>query len=171
MRGQILRGDSILALTATFSRVMCVSPRADVSPIPSIEQFVMISGSNRGRGCGRDFGGHGSFGGRESYGGRQSGFDKASDNVSIAGGIIISLRNAEKSLITINGHHWLILTFLPLMVLLMLLHSLTLVLLSLPLWCYHLDEYDRQHQLEFSQTSHSVTHVSSSGMNAYIASP
>jgi len=33
------------------------------------------------------------------------------------------------------------------------------------------DKYDRLHQLEFSQISHLVTHVSSSGMNAYVASP
>jgi len=33
------------------------------------------------------------------------------------------------------------------------------------------DEYDRLRQLEFYQTGHSSTHPSSSGMNAYIASP
>ena len=37
MRGQILRGDNILILTATFSRVMRVSTRDDVSFAPSIE--------------------------------------------------------------------------------------------------------------------------------------
>ena len=31
-------------------------------------------------------------------------------------------------------------------------------------------EYDRLRQIEFSQNSHSVTHASSSGMDAYIAS-
>ena len=33
------------------------------------------------------------------------------------------------------------------------------------------DEYDRLHQLEFSQTSHSTTYAFSTCMNAYIASP
>jgi len=32
-------------------------------------------------------------------------------------------------------------------------------------------EYDRLRQLEFSQTGHSSTHISSSGMNPYIVSP
>jgi len=31
-------------------------------------------------------------------------------------------------------------------------------------------EYDRLHQLEFSHDNHSVTHISSSSMDAYIAS-
>jgi len=33
------------------------------------------------------------------------------------------------------------------------------------------DEYDRLRQLEFYQTGHLLTHSSSSGVNAYIASP
>jgi len=33
------------------------------------------------------------------------------------------------------------------------------------------DEYDKLRQLEFYQTGHSSTHPSSSGMNAYNASP
>ena len=77
MRGQILRGDSILTLTTNFSRVMRVSTDADVFPAPSVEHSVMISRRGRGRSRGHDFGGHGSFeGGRGSYGGRQSGRDK-----------------------------------------------------------------------------------------------
>ena len=54
---------------------MHVFTEADVSPAPSVEQYAMVSG--RGRGRGRDFGGHNSFGGdRGSCGGRQSASDK-----------------------------------------------------------------------------------------------
>ena len=73
VRSQILRGDSILTLTITFSKVMCDSTGADVPHAPSIKQTVMVP--RRGRGCrrgrGRDFGGgRGSFGGGcDSYGG------------------------------------------------------------------------------------------------------
>ena len=75
MWDQILRGDSIPTLTATFSRVMRVSTGADISSAPSIEQSAMISG--RGIGRGRDFGGLVSFVGvRGSYGGRQGVVDK-----------------------------------------------------------------------------------------------
>jgi len=48
--GQILGGDSIPTLTATFSRVMRVSTGADVFSAPSIEQSVMVSGHGRGHG-------------------------------------------------------------------------------------------------------------------------
>jgi len=58
-------------------------------------------------------------------------------NISIAGGIIISLISAGRSLIALNGHNWLILALLPPVVLLMLLHPLPLVLLALSLWYYH----------------------------------
>jgi len=54
VRGQILGGDSILTLTVTFSRVMRVSTGADIFSAHSIEQFVMVSGRDHGRGCGRD---------------------------------------------------------------------------------------------------------------------
>ena len=84
MRGQILRGDGIPTLIATFFRVMRVSTRADieanVSSAPSIEHPVMISGRDRGRGRGRDFGGRGHefFGGRcDFYGGRRGVIDKS----------------------------------------------------------------------------------------------
>jgi len=73
VRGQILGGDSIPMLIATFSRVMRVPTGADIFSAPSIEQSTMISGRDRGRGRGRDFGGRGrgSIGGRRgSYGGR-----------------------------------------------------------------------------------------------------
>ena len=53
--GSDSRGDSILTLTATFSRVTRVSIGADVSSTPFIEQSAMISGRDRGRSC--DFGG------------------------------------------------------------------------------------------------------------------
>ena len=46
-RGQILGENSIPILTATFSRIMRVSIRADMSPTPSIEQSVMVSGRGR----------------------------------------------------------------------------------------------------------------------------
>ena len=59
VRSQILGGDSIHTLTATFSRVMRVSTRSDVSSAPSIEQSVMIFGRGIGHGHGRDFGGRG----------------------------------------------------------------------------------------------------------------
>jgi len=49
VRGQILEGDSIPTLTATFSRVIRVSTRSDVSSTPSIKQFAMISACGRGR--------------------------------------------------------------------------------------------------------------------------
>jgi len=92
------------------------------------------------------------------------------NTVSIVAGIITYLRNAERNLIALNGHSWLMLTLLPLVVLLVLIQPLSLVLLTLPLWHYH-KTYDRLRQLEFSQSSHSVTRASSSGMNTYIVSP
>jgi len=54
-QGQILRGDSIFTLTATFSRVMRISTESDASSTPSIEQSTMIFDRGRGRDC--DFGG------------------------------------------------------------------------------------------------------------------
>jgi len=63
VRGQILGGDSIFTLIATFSRVLRVSTGADVSSASSIDQSAMYSGRGRGCGCGCDFsGGRGSFG-------------------------------------------------------------------------------------------------------------
>jgi len=77
MRGQIQGGDSILMLTATFSRIMRVSTGADVSPAPCVEQSTMVSGCDIGRGRDHDFRGRGSFGrGCESYSGRHNGFGK-----------------------------------------------------------------------------------------------
>ena len=58
VQGQIL-GDNILTLTVTFSRVMLVSTEVDVFSAPSIEQSAMVSGRDRGRCRGRDFGGRG----------------------------------------------------------------------------------------------------------------
>jgi len=72
VRGQILGGDSILMLTATFSRVMRVSTGSDVSSALSIEQSVMIS--RHGRGRARDF--KRSIRGLGSCGGRQSTSEK-----------------------------------------------------------------------------------------------
>ena len=50
-------------------------------------------------------------------------------NVSIAGEITTSLRSAERSLVTLNGHSWLMLTLLHLVILLifLLLHPLNLI--------------------------------------------
>ena len=80
MRGQILGGDNIPTLTATFPRVMRVSTGADVTTAPSIKRSDIASGRGRarGRGYGRDFaGGRGSLGGgRDSYSGRQTVGDK-----------------------------------------------------------------------------------------------
>jgi len=73
VRAQILGGENIPTLTATFFTVMRVSAGAEVTTTPSIEQFAMTSGRGRGRGRGRkrhfveergSFGGHGSFGAR-----------------------------------------------------------------------------------------------------------
>jgi len=75
VQGQILRGDSIPTLTATFSKVMRVSIEFAVSSAPSIEQFAMIFG----RDPDRDFGGRGRGfvgGGREFYEGRQNASEK-----------------------------------------------------------------------------------------------
>jgi len=47
VRGYILGEDRILTLAATFSRVMRVSTEADVSPVPSIEQFAIVFGRGR----------------------------------------------------------------------------------------------------------------------------
>ena len=93
MRGQILRGDDILTLTVTFSRVMCVSTVADVSPALSVEQSAMIF--RRGRG-------HDHVVILENVAhleevnpmvaGRVA-LIRGSSNISIAEGIIISLRS------------------------------------------------------------------------------
>jgi len=69
--GQILGGESIPTLTATFSRIMCVSTGLDVSHAPSVKQSFMIFRRGRGRGldCNHDFGERGSYeGGHGSYG-------------------------------------------------------------------------------------------------------
>jgi len=78
VRCQILGGDNIPTLTATFSRIMHVSTEADVTTAPSIEHSAMASGRGRGRGREHDFiGGRDLFGGhRGSYGGRQTVGDK-----------------------------------------------------------------------------------------------
>ena len=73
VRDQILGGDNIPTLTATFSKVMHVSIRANVTTAPSIEQSAMASGRGTGRDRRRDFVGPGSFGGGcGTYGGRQT---------------------------------------------------------------------------------------------------
>ncbi|XP_020243477.1 uncharacterized protein LOC109821726 [Asparagus officinalis] len=79
VRGQILGGDTIPSLTATFFRVMQVSTgvtsdTTTPSP-PTMDQSAMFSnrGKGRGRGRGRDSGG-----GRGSFGGRQGESDKGS---------------------------------------------------------------------------------------------
>ncbi|XP_020252608.1 uncharacterized protein LOC109829921 [Asparagus officinalis] len=77
VRGQILGGDSIPSLTATFSRVMQVSTgvSSDTSAPspPSVDQSAMFSSRGRGRGRGRD-----SLGGRGSFSGRQGDSDRGS---------------------------------------------------------------------------------------------
>jgi len=73
VRDQILGEDNIPTLTATFSRVMCVSTDTDVSHASSIDQSAMYYGRSRGhgRGCERDSGGgRGSFGMRRNFPGR-----------------------------------------------------------------------------------------------------
>jgi len=123
---------------------MHVLTRADVSPAPSV-----VFGRGRGRGRDHDFGGRGSFGGGcGCYGGRQSDFNKGPDNMSIAGGIIISLRSAGRSLIARNGHSWLILSYL------WWCYSCSFIYFLWFFWLFHCgesqDEYDRLCQLEFS---------------------
>ena len=98
-------------------------------------------------------------------------FIRGPDNVSIMRRIIISLRIVGRSMVTLNRHNWLILTLLPMVVLFMLLDPLPLVLLALPLFCYHRMSMTDCVNSSFFQTSHSVTHAFSSDMNAYIASP
>ena len=67
VRGQILKEDSIPTFTATFSRVMQISTRSDVSSAPSIEQSAMTFSRGRGRGRSHNFGGRG----REFVGGER----------------------------------------------------------------------------------------------------
>jgi len=57
VQGQILKGESIPILIATFSRVMRIFTGANISPASSIEQSAMVSESGRDRGRGRNFGG------------------------------------------------------------------------------------------------------------------
>ena len=80
VRGKILGGDSILTLIATFSRVMHVSIRTNVSSASSMDQSTLYSGRGRGRDRGRerDFGGgRSSFGaGHNVSGGRLNASDK-----------------------------------------------------------------------------------------------
>ena len=131
MRGQMLGGDSISVLAATFSRVMQVSTGFEASSAPSIEQSVMIFGSGRGRGRGRDFGGRGRRfigGGCGSYGSRQSAFEKAPSNVGIVDLAITSPKSAGRNLNVLSGHSYLILVLLPYMVLL----KVHLLFLTLP---------------------------------------
>ena len=77
VRDQILEGDNIFTLTATFPRVISFLLEL-VSLAPSIVQSAMVSGRGRGRGRCRDFGGESGLfgGGRGSYGGRQTVGDK-----------------------------------------------------------------------------------------------
>ena len=152
---------------------MCVSTGADVSPCTMY--WVVCYGLwtwQRSWSWSWSLRGHGSFGGgRDSYCGNRMLLIKDSGNINIAGGITTSLRSARRSLVALNGHSWMMLTLLPLMILLIHAPSAThagssdspIVVLS--------QEYNRLHQFEFSQNSHSVTHASSSGMNAYIISP
>jgi len=133
VRGQILGGDSILTLTATFSRVMRVSTRADVFSAPSIEQSAMVSGHGRGRG--RDFGGRGRRfvgGGRGSYGGRQSPLRKVPGNAGIVDAVIASPRSVERKLVDLSGHIYLSLILLPCVALLRTIHPLPPLFLDLP---------------------------------------
>jgi len=78
---------------------------------------------------------------------------RALDNVSIVTGIMTSLRSAERNLVALNGHNWLMLTLLSL-VMFMLLQPLSLVLLGLSPWYYH-------------RTS-TIDYVSSSSLSAVI---
>ena len=131
VRGQILGGDSILTLTANFSRVMWVSTGADVSSALSIEQSAMVSRRSKGRGRDRDFGGRGRGsvgGGRGSYGGRQSASEKGSRQYRIVDAVITSPKCVGRNLIDLSGHSYLILILLPHVVILKSLLSLFLPL-------------------------------------------
>jgi len=87
VRGQILGGDSIPTLTATFSRVMQVSTGANVSSASSMDLSAMYSGRGRGRGRRCHFGGgRGSFdAGRNVPGRRLNASDKGSRHCTHCG--------------------------------------------------------------------------------------
>ena len=103
VQGQIL-GDSILTLTATFSKVMRVSTRANVFSAPSIEQSAIVFG----RGRDRDFGGRGCWfvgGGRGSYGAVP--LRKNPDNADTVNAVITSPRSVRRNLINLSRHSFL----------------------------------------------------------------
>ena len=90
----------------------------------------MISGRDRGRGHGCDFGGRGHGfvgGGRESYG--RVSLRKARDNVDIVDITITSPKSAGRNLNVLSGHNYLILVLLLHVV---LLRHLLLLFLPLP---------------------------------------
>jgi len=127
----------------------------------------MYSGRGRGRGRGRDFGGgRGSFGaGRSFPGGRQSAADKGPRHFKHCGW---SNHIFKKCWEKFGRSEWAQLADSDPSVPCDTPHvsssgSFTVILSQ--------EEYDRLHQLEFFQNSHSVSHASSSGMHAYTVSP
>ena len=95
----------------------------------------MISGRDRGRGHGCDFGGrgHGFVGGGCGSYGRVS-LRKAPDNVGIVDIATTSPQSIGRNLDILSGHNFLILVLLPRVVLLRVFH---LLFLALPRLYYH----------------------------------
>ena len=135
MRGQILGGDNILTLTATFSRVMCVSTgdgvsshqlfsslpwSSDVAEVAGVVVIVILNDVDPLEGdvahimvdivaLIKDY-----------------------VNIDIVRGIITFLKSVGRNLVTQNEHSWLILTLLPIVK-----RMLLQLLLVLPLWYFH----------------------------------
>ncbi|XP_020261846.1 uncharacterized protein LOC109837879 [Asparagus officinalis] len=169
VRGQILGGDTIPSLTATFSRVMQVSTgvSSDTSAPspPSVDQSAMFSSRGRGRGRGR---GRDSVGGRGSFSGRQGDSDRGSHQCGHCGR---TNHISEKCWEKFGRPQWAQVadaesTRLPISTTISS-DPATIV----PTIQISQADYERLRQLELSQNNHSATHASSSGMDAYIASP
>ena len=169
MRGQVLGGDKNIILSVTFSRVMSISTRADVSTAPSIEQSIMASG----RGKSRDFiGGRATFGGsRGSYGSRQTVGDKKPRQCKYCE------RNnhiSEKCCEKFDRPEWALVDIdtTPSDIAYVSAPSATHSDTSeSPAVVLSQEEHDRLCQFEFSQNNQSATHASFSDMSAYIAYP
>ena len=173
VRGQILGGDSIPTLTATFSRVMRVSTGADLSFASSIDLSVMYSGCgrdhDRGREC--DFRGErGLFGiGRNAPVGRLNVSNKGprhytycSRNNHISEKYWMKFGQSEWAQLADSDPHARCETPQTPTTHSGSSCSFTVILSQ--------GKYDRLCQLEFSQNGHSTTHASSSDMHVYTAS-
>ena len=128
-RGQILGGDSIPALTVTFSRVMRVSTKSEVLSAPSIEQCAMISSLTEVVATILE---------NEDVNSLEVDVDlmeadkvplrKALGNVGIVDVSNTSPKCVRRNLIDLSGHNYLILILLPRVKILRSLHALFLAL-------------------------------------------